>query len=265
MGTNLTKIANTSLALVKENAPIILTISSIGLGAGSTYMAVRVTPEAYDIYLRIMHDDKLTPQQKRIEVLKNVVPLYGPAALTFGLSAGCGVASYIISKKRLDNAYEKIAGLSTAYIFAQDRLNSYKKNVIEKFGENVDEEIQKKVTEEEAEKRKEETKDIILANGDDEEIMQDSISGQYFKCSRDRIYFICNDLQHRLEYEDMISASEYFYDAGISQAGLGDDVGWMCGDKPWPKFTDFVLPDHRPGVLVTIDTNPHFKGYKTLY
>ena len=265
MGTNLTKVANASLAIVKENAPIILTISSIGLGAGSTYMAIRVTPEAYDIYLRIMHNNILTPRQKRIEILKNVVPLYGPAALTFGLSAGCGIASYAISKKRLDNAYEKIAGLSTAYIFAQDRLNNYKKSVIEKFGENVDEEIQKKVSEEEAEQRKEETNEIILANDDEEEIMQDSISGQYFKCSRDRIYFICNELQHRLTYEDAIPASEYFYEAGIATANLGDDVGWMCGDKPWPKFTDFVLPDHRSAVLVTIDTNPAFRGYRSFY
>ena len=265
MGMDLTKIANASLVLAKENAPIILTVSSIGLGAGSTYMAIRVTPEAYDIYLQIQRDNSLTPQQKKLEILKNVVPLYGPAALTFGLSAGCGIASYMISKKRLDNAYEKIAGLSTAYIFAQDRLNSYKKNVIERFGENVDEEIQKKVSEEEAEKRKDEINKIIIANGTDDELMQDSISGQYFENDRDSIYYACSELQHRLEYEDSICASEYFYDVGISQCSLGDDVGWLNGDRPWPKFTDFVTADHRQAVLVTVDTNPHFRSCRSIY
>lgn len=262
---SLFKLADESLAVLKEKAPLILTMTSIGLGVTATAMAVKVTPEANDIYKQIMSNDIITPQQKKLEVVRNVIPLYIPAALTGAAAAGTGIASYAISKHRLDNAYEHLAGLSTAYILAQEKAQNYKKAVIEKFGENVNEEVEKHVAEEEAKRRNEEVKEIIISNDSPEEIMQDSISGQYFKNTRDQIYLICNELQHRLTFEDSIPASDYFYEAGITQNTSGDDVGWLVCDKPWPKFTDFFLPDGRKAVLVQIDTNPLFRGYKNYY
>lgn len=265
IGTQLMQRAKESVILAKDKAPLLLTFTSIGLGVTSTVMAVSVTPEANDIHKKIMADPNLTNDQKKVEVIKNVVPLYGPALLTGSASAITGVASYMISKKRLDIAYEKIAGLSTAYIFANDRLQTYKKNVIEEFGENVDNEIQKKVSEEEAKRNPEKTKEIIISNDGPEEIMQDSISGQYFKNTREDIYLICNELQKRLQIEDRIPASEYFYEADIDNNAIGDATGWLCGDEPWPKFTDFILPDGRKAVHVEIDTNPHFAAYNNYY
>ena len=265
IGTQLTNAAKESLVVAKDNAPLILTITSIGLGAGSTYMAVKVTPEAYDIYQKIMNDENLTPEQKRLEVIRNVIPLYGPAAVTGLASAGTGVLSYLISKKRLNKAYETIAGLGTAYMLAADGMQQYKKEIIDKFGENVDNEIQKKVAEKEAEKNHTRTDGIVIANDGPEEIMQDSISGQYFKNTRDSIYLIFNDIQKRLQLEDAIAASEYFYEADIDNCNLGDNVGWMTGDEPWPKFVDFKLPDGRDAVRVEVDVNPRFAAYRQYY
>lgn len=260
----LIEAANNSIILAKEKAPLLLTMASIGLGAGATYMAVKVTPEAHDIYTCIMSDTESTYKEKQIGVIKNVVPLYGPAILTGSAAAAAGIASYAISKHRLDVAYDKIAGLSTAYILANDGLKQYKKEVVKKFGENAEEEIQKNVSEEQA-KKYPIKKDIIIANDGPEEIMQDSISGQYFKGTREDIYLICNELQKRLQVEDAIPASEYFYEADIDACNLGDCVGWVCGDEPWPRFTDFLLPDGRKAVRVEIDTSTQFLNYRRLY
>lgn len=264
-GTEITRAAEGSIVLLKEKAPLILTISSIGLGVTSTYMAIKVTPEAYDIHQQIVNDPNLSKKEQNIEIAKNVLPLYGPAALTGGLAIAAGIASYKISDHRLNVAYEKIAGLSTLYIATAEGAQKYKNEIIKKFGEKVHEEVTKDIAEEDAKKEPEKAKDIILANDDSKEIMQDSISGQYFKNTRDNIYFICKELQKRLYIEDRIAASEYFYEAEIDNCNFGDEVGWLNGDEPWPKFTEFILPDGRKAVRVEIDTNPRFAAYNNYY
>lgn len=254
--TSLLKTASESAAIVKKNSPLILTVAGIGLGATSTVMAVKATPKAYDIYNKIKDDDKV--ENKKLEIVKNVVPLYAPAILSGGLGVAAIISGYKIQSNRL-------AEMSAAYLMAMNGLNDYKNAVIDKFGEEKAEEIKKEVAEKQAERNPDATKDIIISNDGPEEIMQDSISGQYFKCTRDRVWHVLTDISHRLWVEDMIPASEYFFDVGISNASLGDDVGWMSGDRPEPSFTDFLLPDGRKAVLVTVDTNPAYRGYKNYY
>lgn len=263
-GARVMSASNNSVSILKTHGPLILTGASIGLGFVSTAMAVNVTPQACDIYNQIMACEELDDKEKKIEVVKNVVPLYLPAAIVGIASAGASIASWSIQHNRLMTAYEQLAGTAAACLLAKEELKDYKEVIAEKFGEGVKEEVEKEVCERNAERRKD-YEEIIIANDGPEEIMQDSISGQYFKNTRDDIYLICMDLQKRLQIEDSIPASDYFYNADINTCNLGDSTGWLCGDEPWPKFTDFLLPDGRKAVRVEIDTNPHFKGYRQYY
>ena len=251
------KAAKNSTKLLNRKAPLILTGVGIGLGITSTIMAVKATPEANDIYKKIQDSD-LSEKEKRKEVIKNVVPLYLPSALTGCLAVASVVGGYKIQADRL-------AEMTAAYILATNSLQDYKQTIIEKFGDEVANDIQKEVVEKEAARTPDAAKDIIIANDDGLEIMQDSISGQYFKNTRDDIWRILTDIGYRLTIEDCIPASEYFYEAGISMNNLGDDVGWMTGDRPEPKFVEFILPDGRKAVHVSVDTNPAFRGYRPLY
>lgn len=264
VGTRILNASNNSVSLLKTHGPLILTGASIGMGFVSTAMAVTVTPQACDIYNQIMACEELDEKEKKIEVAKNVVPLYLPAAIVGLAGAGASLASWSIQHHRLMTAYEQLAGTAAACLLAKEQLKDYKDEISEKFGQKVESEIEKDVLEKEAERRKDH-EEIIISNDGPEEIMQDSISGQYFKNTRDNIYFLCSELQLRLQQEDAIPASEYFYDADISTCNLGDTTGWICGDKPWPKFTDFILPDGRKAVRVEIDTNPRFLSYRQYY
>ena len=257
LGTRLTTATNNSVALLKQYSPLILTGTSIVLGFTSTAMAVKVTPQACDIYNQIMACDELDDKEKKIEVVKNVVPLYLPSAIVGLAGAGSSIASYSIQHKRLMKAYEQIAGTAAACLLAKKELKDIKDQIKEKYGEEEEEEVEKAVLEKEASERKDH-EEIIISNDGPEEIMLDSISGQYFKNTREDIYLICNQLQKRLEMEDKIPASDYFYDAGINQCTVGDTAGWHYGDEPWPKFVDFILPDGRKAVRVEIDTNPNY-------
>lgn len=256
-GIDLLKAAKNSASIVNRKAPLILTVFGVGLGISSTVMAVKVTPEAYDIYKKIQ-ESEIDEKEKRKEVVKNVVPLYLPAALTGGLAVASVVGGYKINSHRL-------AEMTAAYLMANNGLQDYKNSVLEKFGKEAADDIQKEVAEKEAARTPDAAKDIIISNDGPEEIMQDSISGQYFKSTRDDIWRVLSDIGYRLTIEDCIAASEYFYEVGISQNNLGDDVGWLTGDRPEPKFTPFILPDGRKAVHVQVDTNPAFRGYKVLY
>ena len=254
---DLVKAAKNCCSFVNQKSPAILTGLGIILGIGATAEAIKVTPEAHDIYTKIQESD-LDEKEKRKEVIKNVVPMYLPSIVTGGAAIIAVVGGYRINSNRL-------AEMTTAYILAKNGLQDYKDTIIEKFGEEKADDIQKEVAEKEAKRRPDATKDIIIANDGPEEIMQDSISGQYFKSTRDDIWRVLSDIGYRLTVEDCIAASEYFYEVGISSACLGDDVGWMTGDRPEPKFTEFILPDGRKAVHVLVDTNPAFRGYRPLY
>ena len=250
-------IARNCTKLVTRKSPLIFTMAGIGLGVTSTVMAVKATPEANDIYTKIQNSD-LNENEKRKEVIKNVVPLYGPAVLTGGLGIASILTGYKINSNRL-------AEMTAAYLVATNGLQDYKQTVLEKFGEEAANDIQKEVSEKQASRTPDAANDIIIANDGPEEIMQDSISGQYFKSTRDEIWRVLTDIGYRLTIEDCIAASEYFYEVGISQNNLGDDVGWLTGDRPEPRFVPFILPDGRKAVHVQIDTNPAFRCYKTIY
>lgn len=256
-GLSLIKAAKNSTKILNLKAPLILTGVGIGLGITSTVMAVKATPEANDIYNKIQSSD-LPENEKRKEVIKNVVPLYLPSALTGCLAIASVVGGYKIQANRL-------AEMTAAYLMATNSLQDYRKTILEKFGEETANDIQKEVSEKEAERTPDAAKDIIISNDDGLEIMQDSISGQYFKSTRDDVWRVLTDIGYRLTVEDCIAASEYFYEVGISTNSLGDDVGWMTGDRPEPKFIDFILPDGRKAVHVSVDTNPAFRGYRPLY
>jgi hypothetical protein len=250
--------------LIRKHSPLILTTASIVTGTAATVSAIKVTPEANDILKRIQAED-IPQSEKAKKILTEVAPLYTGTIVLQGVSIASSVGSYSIQKNRLNIATQALAGLSSLYLLKQEELKKTKEAIAEKFGEHVEEEIERSVAEKEAKEKEDETKDIVIANDGPEEIMQDSISGQYFKNTREQIYWLCNELGHRLEFEDLLPASDYFIDAGIDACNLGDDVGWLSGDRPWPKFVDFILPDGRKAVKVIIDTNPAFGGYKNYY
>lgn len=130
---------------VKKYSPEIL----IGLGitgvVSGTVVACKETLEVNDILEE--HNEKITQvkeasdadektRSKDITVTYlttgfKLVKLYLPAGLLIGGSIGCILGSHSIMMKRN-------AGLSAAYIGISEAFNSYRKNIIEKYGENAD-------------------------------------------------------------------------------------------------------------------------------
>ena len=272
--------AKNSVKIVVQKSPLILMSFGIGCGIASTAMAVKVTPEAHDILEKINKNDKLDKKERTKEILKNVVPLYGPAILTGMAGTGSIIASYGVQKHRLNLAYETIAGLSTAYFITNEELKDYKQSIVEKFGEEVQKEIQ-----EESNEKKKKRHPRILANEADADLDEDIFSGeklkerfqdyatnQVFYSTREEICRIfCNIRVNLLSetgiYGPTVSINEGFLSElpGNKTCALGDCGGWIVkydAVEPWPKFTPMILDDGKPGTLITYDLDDEFKDLR---
>lgn len=271
-GTNLIKAANSSLELAKENAPLILMISSVSLSTLSTIMAVKATPEAYNIYMQIINDDTLSEKEKRIHIIKYVLPLFGPAALTGLAGVAAGITSYKISKHRLDDATNKLAALTPAYILATDTLKKQKEAIIEKYGEEGKKEIEERVAEkkrEEAKKVKETPEEVtynkpmaLLLNKT--LTFTDNISGQEYETTAAKIYDVCGDIELRLRDEDAVPLSDYLAEVGGNyNADCGNKCGWLTGDTLDVRIKDkpYINEKGYPVYQVIIDKNDSFAAY----
>lgn len=273
IGTKLMKTADSSLALAKEKAPLILMISSVSLSTLSTIMAVKATPEAYDIYMQIIHDDTLSEKEKRVNIIKYVVPLFGPAALTGLAGVASGIASYSISKHRLDDATSKLAALTPAYIMASDTLKKQKEAILEKYGEEGKKEIEERV----AEKKREEAKEIkekkyeaacynkpmaLLLN--ETLTFSDNISGQEYETTVSKIYDVCGDIELRLRDEDAVPLADYLIEVnGNYNADCANKCGWLTGDTLDVRIDEkpYINDKGYPVYRVYLDKNDSFAAY----
>ena len=263
------KAAKNSSTLVNRKSPLILTGLGIGLGITSTVMAVKATPEANDIYTKIKQSD-LPENEKRKEVIKNVVPLYLPSALTGGLAIASVVGGYKIQADRLTE-------MTAAYILAAKGLQDYKQTIIDKYGEIANEEIEKEVAKNNLEKAKE------AKNAPDKDddpcyklmnntplLFKDTMTGQRYKTTITNIYNACLDISERLTEEEYVTVAEFYediYASGVNaQADSAQITGWLSGDSSLlcPRIDDKPEVDELDGKLyynLRIDTNPLFASY----
>lgn len=269
-GNFLFEAARNSTKLISRKSPLILTCVGIGLGVTSTIMAVKATPEANDIYTKIKNSD-LPENEKRKEVIKNVVPLYLPSALAGGLSIASIIGGYKINTNRL-------AELTTAYLLANNSLQDYKKTIIEKYGKEADEEIENDIAKERLEKYsrslnegknigEDPSYDLML---NQRILIRDTMTGQRYRARISDIYTACLNIADRLSCEPDIPISEFYYDIAAEgvdyDASCCETTGWLPGDAQLlvPHISSRPVCDELDGKLyytLRIDTNPLYASY----
>ena len=142
---------------IRAKSPEILIATSIVAGVAATITACRATLRSREIIAEASHDiqaidnayDKTDPDEataRKKELAKayvttglNVVKEYAPAIALTGLSISSALGSTNILKKRN-------VALAAAYTALSDGFDNYRKNVVERFGEEVDQELRYNVT-----------------------------------------------------------------------------------------------------------------------
>ena len=273
-----------------KHLPTILTVAGcLGIG-GTVFFAVKVTPEAQRRVQKLKDEknleiSKLCEKQYLAEhkdetdeaqifvgtqelmdrvpdkeyrpafkdVVKEIAPLYIPAVLMGGASVAAFIGANSISVQRL-------TATSAALTATEEAFRTYKNKVVEQIGEKKAAEVIKKIAEEKVEKNPPVTESNpngapIIITGAGDALCYDSYTGRYFKSDIDKIHRIVNNLNERLLHEDYISLNDFYYELGLPQVTMGEQLGWnsMTGLIDLTFSSILADEEHGGGPCLVID------------
>lgn len=213
---------------VTKHSPEIL----IGLGVagllGTTILAVRETPKV----LKLLDKKKEELNVEKLSVkdtVKTVWKNYIPCAVLAVTSVACIVGASNISARRN-------AALAAAYAIGNKAFSDYKEEVINLLGDEKEKEIKEKVADRRLKENPVASKEVIITDVN-EHLCYDEITGRYFKSSQNKIKEAQNVINDRLRDEMWVSLNDLYYELGLPNVRVGDDLGWNVDDG----YLDIIL------------------------
>lgn len=217
-GNMSTFIASVKNAL-SDHSPEILTGIGIAGMVTTTVLAVKATPKALKLIeakKEALEVEKLTP----VETVKTAWKPYIPAAVTGVISVACLVGASSVNASRN-------AALAAAYNISATALSDYKEKVIETIGEKKEKAVRDKVAEEQLKKAPADANTTIFVTGSGKTRCFDTITKQRFTSDIESIKKSVNELNRRMiNGEDYISLNEFYYEIGLDEVAIGDELGW---------------------------------------
>lgn len=179
-----------------------------------------------------------------------LVKMYGPSVLLGVASLGCIITSHNIIRKRN-------MALAAAYATVDKGFKEYRKNVIERFGKDLDTELKYNIKKQEVEET------IVKEDGTEEtvkrnvEVMDPNQYSMYARVYDDGCTGWQKDAEHNLFFlqqqqnfaNDLLKAQGYLYlndvykMLGIPTTRAGQIVGWVYDEKNpvGDNFVDFGI------------------------
>ena len=251
-----TIIKNIGKTARKHSPEIMIGLGIAGMCA-TTVLAVKATPKAMELI-----EEKQKKEEKKklakIEVIKETWRCYLPSAITGVLSISCLVLANKMYLKR------HIA-VATAYEITRTAFMDYKEKVIETIGEKKEMTIRDKIARDKVYKNPVSTKEVfITSNG--ETLFYDTMSGRYFKSNIESIRKAVNDLNSRMMNEMYVSLNDFYYEIGLRQTDLGDEMGWNLDDGllDVEYSTQFADDGSTPCIAISYGISPRYDFAKLM-
>lgn len=303
MNTNGIKfmVSRSSLILAKHSPEILMGVGIAGV-IGSTILSCRATLKAQKVMEEIKIEkekidrawamtarDAYTDNDRKKDLAGvygaatgKLIRLYGPPVLLGAASIGCLIGSHHILTKRN-------AGLAAAYKLLDEGFKKYRKNVVNKYGEDEDRRMRYGIEPDKAEP----TAAVATSNPKGEEVVEEkgppklapdqpSIYAKWF--DEDNIFWK-HDIEYNifflrtrqtlanktLQAKGHLFLNDLWDMLGIPRTPEGAIVGWLWnrkGDEVGDAYVDFGLDDvfniiardfingYRPGFLI----DPNVQG-----
>lgn len=206
--------------LTKHSPEILIGLGVAGL-LGTTVLAVKETPKV----MKLLENKKNELNVEKLSIkdtVKTVWKNYIPCAVLAVTSVACIVGASNISARRN-------AALAAAYAIGNKAFSNYKEEVINLLGEEKDKEIKEKVADKLLKENPVTNKEVIITDNN-EHLCFDEITGRYFKSSQNKIKEAQNIINDRLRDEMWVSLNELYYELGLPNVRVGDDLGWNVDD-----------------------------------
>lgn len=264
-------IKNIKSAMIKHSPEILTGIGITGM-ITTTVMAVRATPKALILIeeeKRSINYDILEAAKKngdescsKIEKLKPLDTIkvawkcYIPATITGAISVVCLIGASSVNMRRN-------AALATAYTLSESALKEYQEKVIESIGNKKEQTIRDAVAKDKIEKSPIQNTEVIVT-GKGETLCYDTISGRYFKSDIEKLRQVVNDLNLRMRDEMYISLNEFYYEIGMDNIKVGDDLGWNIDSGYIDlRYSSQLATDGTPCLVIDYSYGPRY-DFRTL-
>lgn len=257
MKTNFKALANSAKQTASKYSPQILLGVGIAGMITSTILAVKATPKAVQIIEQKKKEENVE-KLNATETVKATWKCYIPAVVTGVSATVCLIGSNSVSSKRA-------AAIATAYEISKTTLNEYKDKVVEVVGEEKEKTIRDEIAKDKVKNNPVNESTIILA-GDGDVLCYDSLSGQYFKSTLDRIHKAENEVNYRLLNENYISLNAFYDMVGIRNTSLGDDLGWnVDGGQLKIDISSQIAENGQPCLVLEYELSPKYDFWKMCY
>lgn len=279
MPMGLTKLVGKTKFEVKKHSPEILVVAGVAGIIASAVMACKATTKLSAITEKAKkdieeikniseHPEKLPEgvtlsdkdRQKNLAIVYGrtgleLARLYGPSVILGALSIGCVVSSNNIMRKRN-------AALAAAYTAVDNGFKNYRKNVVERFGEELDKELKYNIKTKEVEetvkdengKEKTVKKTVNVVsdpNGYSEYAkFYDVGCNEWTKDAEHNLWFLRqqqNWANEKLKSQGYLFLNDVYDMLGIPRTAAGQIVGWLYrpNDPSYQgdNFVDFGIYD----------------------
>lgn len=208
---------DTAVTVAKKHSPEILTGIGIAGMITAIVTAVAATPKAISLIEEKKKEQKVESLSP-IDTAKTVWVCYIPTTLTMALSIACIIGASKVNLKRN-------AALAAAYSLSETALKEYKDKVVEVVGEKKCEKIKDEIAKDKINAAPVSSKEIIITDKG-QTLCYDILSGRYFKTDIDSVKKAENKLNQQMLTEGYVTLNDFYYELGIDNIKLGDDLGW---------------------------------------
>ena len=249
MKINFKQIGKSVVDFGKKHLPVITTTIGVG-GMGATVVIVyKKSDEMHKRVEIVKANTEMTKLQKAWAYTK----IFAMPAATFAASAGCIFTGLKVITNRNDKLLANNVALASAASLAQQELNQWKTETMEKVGDDTYNEIKNNVTHKKYDDFKEQSTNSELPKDipANKEIFFEPVLGHEFVASKEEILGALVELNNRLFAYDTVSFTQWYNLLGIPTKLAGE-----AGDEHF-----FVSDDGRkPNLEINFDPDTTVDG-----
>lgn len=221
-------LLNSAGQFLKRNSSTILTVVGATGVVATAVMAVSATPKAVKLLEKAKKEkgEDLTV----LETIKTAGPVYIPSAAVGLSTIACIFGANVLNKRHQ-------ASIMSAYAFLDNSYKEYKRRVLDAFGDEAKEKLEKSSANEKAREQ-----GIPEDEDDGKELFFDYYSMRYFRSTMADVMKAEMDFNKHYVMTGYSSLNEFYEDLGLPPVDYGNDMGWamesigLVYDNEWIDF-----------------------------
>ena len=239
-----------SKGFLRRHSPTFLTVvGSVGV-VTTAVLAAKATPKA--LYLLGQAEEEKGETLTTFEKIKEVGPVYIPAALVGASTIVCIFGANVLNKRQQ-------ASLASAYALLDNSYREYKKKVTELYGEDAERHIREELAKDKYEE------DEIEYEGD-KQLFYDEFSERYFESTIADVVRAEYLINKKISNYGGADLNEFYEALDIPPVDHVVSLGWSLGSlmsTKWTQWLDFVhekvvMDDGLECYIISFSSDPMY-------